>query len=32
MKRVLVATSNEGKIRDLIGAARLITFEIATLG
>ena len=31
MKRVLVATSNEGKIRDLIGAARAHGIEIATL-
>lgn len=31
MKRVLVATSNEGKIRDLIGAATAHGVEIATL-
>ena len=31
MKRVLVATSNEGKIRDLIGAAAAHGVEIATL-
>ncbi|HEY4932434.1 MAG TPA: RdgB/HAM1 family non-canonical purine NTP pyrophosphatase [Terriglobales bacterium] len=31
MKRVLVATSNEGKIRDLIGAAVVHGIEIATL-
>jgi XTP/dITP diphosphohydrolase len=31
MKRVLVATSNEGKIRDLVGAAAAHEVEIATL-
>ncbi len=31
MKRVLVATSNEGKIRDLVGAAAAHDIEIATL-
>ncbi len=31
MKRVLVATSNEGKIRDLVGAAAAHKIEIATL-
>ena len=31
MKRVLVATSNEGKIRDLVGAATAHDIEIATL-
>ena len=31
MKRVLVATSNEGKIRDLAGAAKAHGVEIATL-
>jgi XTP/dITP diphosphohydrolase len=31
MKRVLVATSNEGKIRDLVGAAKAHGIEIATL-
>src|SRR5271169_4361315 len=31
MKRVLVATSNEGKIRDLVGAAAVHDVEIATL-
>jgi XTP/dITP diphosphohydrolase len=31
MKRVLVATSNEGKIRDLIGAAAAHDIHIATL-
>jgi len=31
MKRVLVATSNEGKIRDLVGAAKAHDIEIATL-
>jgi XTP/dITP diphosphohydrolase len=31
MKRVLVATSNEGKIRDLAGAAKAHDIEIATL-
>jgi XTP/dITP diphosphohydrolase len=31
MKRVLVATSNPGKIRDLVGAARAHNVEIATL-
>src|SRR5450755_4291978 len=31
MKRVLVATSNEGKIRDLIGAAAAHNIQIATL-
>jgi XTP/dITP diphosphohydrolase len=31
MKRVLVATSNEGKIRDLVGAAKAHDVEIATL-
>ncbi len=31
MKRVLVATSNPGKIRDLIGAAAAHNIEIATL-
>lgn len=31
MKRVLVATSNQGKIRDLIGAAAAHGIEIATL-
>ena len=31
MKRVLVATSNEGKIRDLVGAAAAHDVEIATL-
>ena len=31
MKRVLVATSNEGKIRDLVGAAAAHEIEIATL-
>ncbi len=31
MKRVLVATSNEGKIRDLVGAAKAHNVEIATL-
>ena len=31
MKRVLVATSNEGKIRDLVGAAKIHGIEIATL-
>jgi XTP/dITP diphosphohydrolase len=31
MKRVLVATSNEGKIRDLAGAAKAHGIEIATL-
>ena len=31
MKRVLVATSNEGKIRDLVGAAAAHYIEIATL-
>jgi XTP/dITP diphosphohydrolase len=31
MKRVLVATSNEGKIRDLVGAAAVHDIQIATL-
>src|SRR5271169_1429108 len=31
MKRVLVATSNEGKIRDLVGAAAAHDVKIATL-
>ena len=31
MKRVLVATSNEGKIRDLVGAAKAHNIAIATL-
>lgn len=31
MKRVLVATSNEGKIRDLVGAAAAHSIQIATL-
>ena len=31
MKRVLVATSNEGKIRDLVGAAKAHGIAIATL-
>jgi XTP/dITP diphosphohydrolase len=31
MKRVLVATSNEGKIRDLVGAAKAHDIEVATL-
>ena len=31
MKRVLVATSNQGKIRDLVGAAAAHGIEIATL-
>jgi XTP/dITP diphosphohydrolase len=31
MKRVLVATSNEGKIRDLVGAAAAHDIQIATL-
>jgi XTP/dITP diphosphohydrolase len=31
MKRVLVATSNDGKIRDLVGAAAAHSIEIATL-
>jgi len=31
MKRVLVATSNEGKIRDLVGAAAAHNIQIATL-
>ncbi len=31
MKRVLVATSNQGKIRDLVGAAAVHGIEIATL-
>jgi len=31
MKRVLVATSNAGKIRDLVGAAAAHEIEIATL-
>ena len=31
MKRVLVATSNEGKIRDLVGAAAAHDVQIATL-
>jgi len=31
MKRVLVATSNQGKIRDLVGAASAHGIEIATL-
>jgi XTP/dITP diphosphohydrolase len=31
VKRVLVATSNEGKIRDLVGAAAAHDIEIATL-
>ena len=31
MKRVLVATSNEGKIRDLVGAGKAHGIEIATL-
>lgn len=31
MRRVLVATSNEGKIRDLVGAAKVHGIEIATL-
>ncbi|MGA9566671.1 MAG: RdgB/HAM1 family non-canonical purine NTP pyrophosphatase [Candidatus Korobacteraceae bacterium] len=31
MKRVLVATSNQGKIRDLVGAAAAHEIEIATL-
>ncbi len=31
MKRVLVATSNEGKIRDLVGAAAAHDLQIATL-
>ena len=31
MKRVLVATSNEGKIRDLVGAAKAHSIAIATL-
>ncbi len=31
MKRVLVATSNEGKVRDLIGAAAAHDIQIATL-
>jgi XTP/dITP diphosphohydrolase len=31
MKRILVATSNEGKIRDLVGAAKAHDIAIATL-
>ena len=31
MRRVLVATSNDGKIRDLVGAAKAHGIEIATL-
>ena len=31
MRRVLVATSNQGKIRDLVGAAAAHDIEVATL-